>query len=272
MILILKLIIAKISERAFCSRREQKPYAYVTAIDLEGNQLVHLNSCVMRQIYWGNLIRNNSLEEKPKLKIKRTPNQTRSRVVRCDCEVTRSQIYVDFEGDCDSAVIKELVDLNLYKCPSLLDPFSRDEIEEICKKLKQFDCAQDDSLDDLYDDDRTFIPAEKLANLSSQVVSFSDLTFSLNNHPGYDLEYRNQNPSTNASVTPLSTSRTFPKAHDSESTLNQNSSMLNKTVGNQTNTKLQKSIELNSKAIRASQISQLTITLNVLVVLLIFFF
>jgi hypothetical protein len=75
--------------------------------------------------------------------------------LKCDCEIAKASLLVDFEGDCENEQ-GNTVELKKYKCSSDL---SRDEVDKACTSLPEFDCTnQSTDLDEdkLTTDKNTF--------------------------------------------------------------------------------------------------------------------
>jgi len=64
--------------------------------------------------------------------------------LKCDCEIAKASLLVDFEGDCENEQ-GNTVELKKYKCSSDL---SRDDVDKACASLPEFDCANQSTDDD----------------------------------------------------------------------------------------------------------------------------
>lgn len=138
--------IAKIGNKAFCSRNHTYPYVNIKDIDLGGNQLTGLNACILRQLSKGfsdfqalKLTQTVQIgqQSKPRLLFKPAPGQLADKLsVRCDCEVTRALSFVDLEGQCESQP-DNMVELKNYQCGT-----KQDNVEEDCASKAEFDCAE----------------------------------------------------------------------------------------------------------------------------------
>lgn len=140
--------IGRMENRAFCSRNRSHPYVNIKEIDLALNPLANVNSCVLRQMAKGykdpkatETASNfaNPQSSSPKLSFK--PTHTLEKLaptLKCDCEISKASLLVDFEGDCENEQ-GNAVELKKYKCSSDL---SVDEVEASCASLAEFDCLE----------------------------------------------------------------------------------------------------------------------------------
>ena len=138
-------IVAKIGNKAFCSRNHSYPYVNIKDVDIGGNQLSGLNACILRQLAKGysdfhTLKVSQSLQlgqptPKPRLLFKQAHfSSDKGSPLQCDCEVTRSLQYVDLDGECEAqGVIHELKN---FQCGQ-----KQDNVEEDCAAQIDLDCT-----------------------------------------------------------------------------------------------------------------------------------
>jgi Leucine-rich repeat (LRR) protein len=149
--------IARISNRAFCSRNHTYPYVNVREIDLAANHLTGLNACILRQLSKGfsefqslkisqsvsiqSSGNQQALNQRPKLSFK--PVHFAEKVgphLKCDCEITKAHQYVDFDGECELSQ-GQMTDLKNYQCQSLAG-LTSENIEQECSSQPELDCHQ----------------------------------------------------------------------------------------------------------------------------------
>lgn len=127
--------IAKIEDKAFCSKNKTAPFINVKELDLAANPLSSLNSCLARQL-------SNGLKDPQQSRVKiafkvNQANQLVTDNLKCDCEITKSAQLVDFEGDCKNED-GNLVPLKQFKCNQLDDV----DLDTVCS-MSSYNCVQD---------------------------------------------------------------------------------------------------------------------------------
>ena len=142
--------IARIDNKAFCSRNRSHPYVNIKELDLASNSLTSINSCVLRQMSKGYsehqsliLAKINNEETKLKSKVSFKPTIAAEKTgsgLKCDCEITKAASLVDLEGECENDV-GTAVQLKQYNCGSE-SGISEDEVAKSCSSMAEFDCLE----------------------------------------------------------------------------------------------------------------------------------
>ena len=117
--------ISMLSNKAFCSKNGV--YSNIDSIDMSGNLLSSINSCLMLQ-----LSKSTNKTVNVNFKIRPVIDETKKEIT-CDCEVTRSAKLVKFSGTCRDNQNQQLR-LNAYNCLEFSRYETREQIEQICKE------------------------------------------------------------------------------------------------------------------------------------------
>lgn len=134
--------IVSMSSKAFCSRNLSQPFVNVKELDLALNPLSSINSCVLRQMSKGFNEVARGVASNPKVSFKPTHSLEKlTPTLKCDCEIAKAALLVDFEGDCENEQ-GNTVELRKYKCSSDL---SKQEVEDSCASQAEFDCVDQSS-------------------------------------------------------------------------------------------------------------------------------
>lgn len=128
--------IARVDEKAFCSRNRSRPFINVKEIDLAANPIAGLNACLARQLALG-FKDSNQAASRPKISFKANQvNQLVTDNLKCDCEITKAASLVDLDGECKNEDGNQ-VPLKQYKCATSDEA----SLEQVCSS-SGFSCMQ----------------------------------------------------------------------------------------------------------------------------------
>ena len=116
--------ITSISNRTFCLRNNEHPYARIHDLDLSGNHLTEFKACVAYQLFSG-LPANSSL--RINFKGSMTPQEFK---LPCNCEVTHAAYFGATIGECTDTGPSTTGQLDKYTC---LNAYNKSAVEHVCK-------------------------------------------------------------------------------------------------------------------------------------------